>query len=409
MNTPTIYVQMLGGFSVTCQERSINDQSSQSKKPWNILEYLITFRDRDIPSSELIDLVWSEKQGTNPGGALKTLVFRSRKLLEPLDYNPQNLLIQKRGSYAWNPAVKTVVDTDQFEALCTQAAAADDSREKLDLYLKALQIYKGDFLPKSAWESWVIPISTYYHSLYRKAARKAIELLSAGDEWEKIIEICRKAITIEPFDEDFHYHLIYSLYNNGMQNQALEHYNYTTDLFYNEFAITPSERLKSLYITISDKEHGIMTDLTLVQESMKEDMHREGAYYCEFSVFRNIYQLERRAIERNGDSVFLCQLTIRDISGNFPKPAIMARAMLDMEHAIFSSLRRGDVYARYSVSQYLLLLPAISYENCEAVMKRIIRNFKKGYARKQLTVDYCLQAVTPDINEDLSDGTDVIG
>ncbi len=400
MNTPTIYVQMLGGFSVTYNDNSINDQSSQSKKPWNILEYLITFRDRDIPSSELIDLIWSEKQGVNPGGALKTLIFRSRKLLEPLGYLPQNLLIQKRGSYSWNPAVKTVVDTDEFEALCTQAAAADDADIQLELYLRALQIYKGDFLPKSSWESWVVPINTYYHSLYRKSARKVIELLSAHDEWEKIIEICRKAITIEPFDEDFHYHLIYALYNNQMQNQALEHYKYTTDLFYNEFAITPSERLKSLYIIISDNEHGITTDLSLIQEGMQEDTRRDGAYYCEFSVFRDIYQLERRAIERTGDSIYLCQLTIRDTNGAFPKPAIMARAMNDMEQAVFSSLRRGDVYARYSVSQYLILLPTISYENGETVMKRIIRNFKKGYARKQLVVDYSLQPVTPDISEE---------
>jgi len=397
MDIPTFYVQMLGGFSVTYNDIFINNQSSQSKKPWTILEYLITFHDREIPSNELIDLVWSEQTAGNPSGALKTLIFRTRRLLAPLGFSPQNLLIQKRGSYAWNPAVKTVVDTDIFESFCTQAAAAGTNEEQLDLYLKALQIYKGDFLPKSSWESWVVPISTYYHSLYRKAARKTIELLSAKDEWEKIIEICRSAITIEPFDETFHYQLIYALYNNQMQNQALEHYKYATDLFYNEFAIPPSERLKSLYIIISDKEHGILTDLALIQESMQEDMRRNGAYYCEFSVFRNIYQLERRAIERTGDSIFLCQLTIRNADGNFPKPAIMARAMNDLEHAIFSSLRHGDVYARYSVSQYLILLPTISFENGEAVMQRIIRSFKKGHARKQLVIDYSLQPVTPDI------------
>lgn len=399
MDIPTFYVQMLGGFSITCNDITMNDQSSQSKKPWTILEYLITFHERGIPTGELIDLLWPDQTAINPSGSLKTLIFRSRKLLEPLGYAPQDLLIQRTGSYSWNPDVKTIIDTNLFESLCNKAGAADNNEDKLDLYLQALQLYKGDFLPKSSWESWVVPISTYYHSLYRKSTRKTIELLSAKDEWEKIIEICRKAITIEPFDEDFHYQLIYALYNNKMQNQALEHYKYATNLFYNEFAITPSERLKSLYILISDKEHGVLTDLALIQESMQEDIRRDGAYYCEFSVFRNIYQLERRVIERTGDSIFLCQLTIRNATGNFPQPAIMARAMNDMEQAIFSSLRRGDVYARYSVSQYLILLPTISYENGEAVMQRIIRNFKNRHPQKQLVIDYSLQPVTPDIGE----------
>lgn len=396
MNTPIVYVQMLGGFTITLDGNSINDQFHQSKKPWNILEYLITFRNRDIPVNELIDLIWSEKRSSNPASALKTLVFRSRKLLEPLGFPVQNLLIQKRGTYSWNPALTTVVDTDEFEKWCNKAAEAEDPSEKLDLLLEALEIYKGDFLPKSAWESWVIPISTYYHSRYCNSVNTAIEMLTSLEKWDKIIELCKKSISIEPYDENFHYSLIYALYNNNMQNQALDHYKHATDLFYNEFAITPSERLKSLYKIISDKEHGIVADLSLIQESMQEDFPDKGAFGCEFSVFREVYQLERRAIERTGDSIFLCLLTISNEDGSFPKTTIMTRAMNDMEKAIRGSLRRGDAFTRYSVSQYMILLPSASFENGDSVMKRIIRNFKKGYTRKQLVVEYSLQAILPE-------------
>ena len=63
--------------------------------------------------------------------------------------------------------------------------------------------------------------------------------------------------------------------------------------------------------------------------------------------------------------------------------------------ATTNSLRHGDVYTRYSVSQYLILLPSASYENGKMVMQRIIRNYKKAYIRKELTVHYTLQAVSP--------------
>lgn len=389
-----IYIQTLGQFRVSIGGNSIDNSANQAKKPWSILEYLITFRDRDITANELIELIWSDDQSANPNGALKTLVFRSRKLLEPLAMPPQNLIIQRRGSYAWNPEYQTVVDADQFEELCSQAGADGLSEEEqLLLYQQAIDLYKGDFLPKSSWESWVMPISARYHSFYLQAVHKVIDLLTTAGDWEEIIRLCEKAVQIESFDEGIHYALIYALYNTGKQNLALEHYKNTIDLFYNEFSITPSERLKDLYKVIRDEKHGITTDLSIIQESMKEHKRTGGAYYCEYSVFRDIYQLEQRAIERTGDSIYLCLLTVRTSNGQLPKTAVMIRAMESLGKAISGSLRRGDVYARYSIAQYIILLPTSSYENGCNVMKRIITNFKKEYTRKDLAIDYSLQSV----------------
>lgn len=395
INTKSIiYIQTLGQFRVSIGGNSIDNSTNQAKKPWSILEYLITFRDRDITANELIELIWSDDQSANPNGALKTLVFRSRKLLEPLAMPPQNLIIQRRGSYAWNPEYQTVVDADQFEELCSRASADDLSEEEqLLLYQQAIDLYKGDFLPKSSWESWVMPISARYHSLYLQAVHKVIDLLTTSGDWEEIIRLCEKAVQIESFDEGIHYALIYALYNTGKQNLALEHYKNTIDLFYNEFSITPSERLKDLYKVIRDEKHGITTDLSIIQESMKEHKRKSGAYYCEYSVFRDIYQLEQRAIERTGDSIYLCLLTVRTSDGHLPKTSVMIRAMESLGNAISGSLRRGDVYARYSIAQYIVLLPTSSYENGCNVMKRIITNFKKEYTRKDLVIDYSLQSV----------------
>lgn len=392
---PVIHVQTLGQFAVSVGERSIDNQANQAKKPWSILEYLITNRNREISSNELIELIWADEESNNPGGALKTLIFRSRKLLEPLEIPPQDLIVQKRGSYAWNTDYEIIVDADEFESLCNSAASLEQDEERqLDLYLQALNLYKGDFLPKSSWEAWVIPISTYYHSLYLQTAHRCIQLLSGKDRWKDVIDLCKRAISVEQFDEDFHYYLIYALYNIGEQNRAMEHYRFATELFYNEFSITPSERLKDLYKIIRDEKHGVTTDLTIIQDSMQEEQNGAGAYYCEFTVFRDIYQLEQRAIGRTGDSIYLCLLTIRNAQDELPKSSIMVRAMESLNTAITHSLRRGDVYCRYSIAQYMILLPTASYENGITVMKRIIHNFKKYYSRRELTVDFSLQSVT---------------
>ena len=97
---PTIYVNTLGGFSIKVGDKEITDNSNQSKKPWCLLEYLVVFQKKDISPNELINVIWADDPGVNPQGALKTLMFRSRKLLAPLELPPQKLLVPQRGSYA---------------------------------------------------------------------------------------------------------------------------------------------------------------------------------------------------------------------------------------------------------------------------------------------------------------------
>ena len=102
-------VQMLGGFCLTIGSISITDQQ-QAKKPWNILQYLIYYHNRRIPSHELVDIIWSGSSNVNPANALKTLVFRTRRLLEPFALPTQQLISQSQGSYYWNDEVSLSLD-----------------------------------------------------------------------------------------------------------------------------------------------------------------------------------------------------------------------------------------------------------------------------------------------------------
>ena len=396
MKNLTAQVQMLGGFCLTIGDVSITNKVQQAKKPWTILEYLVYYHDREISADELVDVIWSDDNNVNPTNALKTLIFRTRKLLEPFNLSTQQLISQNRGSYCWNSEVPLSLDSSEFEALCEQSKQPGlTEAQQLEYLLQAIRLYKGDFLPKIAWDPWVIPVSRHYHTLFVHAAMQAIEILLKEEQWDSIIELCRHAITIEAHNEDFQYHLIYALYCNGNQRQALEQYRIMVDSFYNEFAITPSERMTDLYKLIQDQEHGVNTDLSLIQKSMQEKREHSGAYSCEFTVFRDIYQLEQRAIARTGDSIFLGLLTLALEVGSLPKSSVLTRAMGHLGNAVTSSLRHGDVYTRYSVSQYMLLLPSASYENGEMVMQRIIRNYKKAYLRKDIIIHYSLQAVAP--------------
>ena len=82
---------------------------------------------------------------------------------------------------------------------------------------------------------------------------------------------------------------------------------------------------------------------------------------------------------------------------------ILQKAMEHLNSSILNSLRCSDVFTRYSISQYLILLPTGTAEKGEMVLRRIITNFRKLYNRKDITVEMRLQPILPWKNTSLKD------
>ena len=98
---PILQIRMLGGCSLTYGDKTISDVNYHQKKPWMLLAYLITFRSQEIPVDELINLLYPGEQGSRPTGALKTLVYRVREMLEELGLpDSRDMILVTRGTYA---------------------------------------------------------------------------------------------------------------------------------------------------------------------------------------------------------------------------------------------------------------------------------------------------------------------
>ena len=396
MSEQVVYVNMLGEFAIRVGDKIISDQANHSKKMWNILEYLIAFRKKEISQNDLIELLWEDEGSSNPNGALKTLMHRVRNLLKTLEVDDMNFIVQSRRTYAWNNALPCIVDTDEFENLYKEGLAiTSDDDLRLAKFRKAISIYKGDFLPKTSHETWVVPLTAYYHTMYLKLVKDTIDLLAKKQEFEDIANICWQAITIDQFDEDLHYQLIYALYRSNNQHAALKQYSTTTDLFFEKFGITPSEKLQALYKEIVKTSKDIETDLNTIKDNLREQQQKSGAFYCEYEFFKDIYRLEARSAERTGNSIYLCLMTITTPSGNQPPLSNLNKAMDKLKACIFNSLRSSDIFSRYSVSQYILMLPTTSYESGERVLKRIAGEFQKSNNNDRIILQYKLQPLEP--------------
>jgi GGDEF domain-containing protein len=55
---------------------------------------------------------------------------------------------------------------------------------------------------------------------------------------------------------------------------------------------------------------------------------------------------------------------------------------------IGSALRRSDIFTRYSLTQYLIMLPSSNYENGERVLDRICSTFRHECKRIPAEISY---------------------
>lgn len=390
-------INMLGEFSLTYNGKTISDQSNRSKKLWVLLEYLITFREKEISQNDLVDLLWPDDEISNPLNTLKTLLHRARASVAELGFSGgKDLVVARRGTYAWNTSIPLWVDTDQFDAYCRQADAAENAETKLELLTKALDLYKGDFLPKSALEPWAVPIGTYYHSQYIKVVHTVLQLLSKSNRYAEAIGICQKAVVIDPYEESFHKELIQALVRTNSPQAAMKHYEYVTELFFDQFGVTPSEELTSIYREIVKTESAVELDLGVIKTNLAEAERVPGAFFCEYEFFKDIYKLNSRSCARNGQVIQIALLTVVDRSGDSLGKKQLKLAMNHLKDIICTSLRRGDVFTRCSISQYLLMLPAASLENSQNVLDRIVRNYRRQYPKSPGLIQYKLLPLDPE-------------
>ena len=380
-------IVMFGEFSISYNDNTISEHSKRSKKLWLLLQYLAVHHDRAIPQSELIDILSGEDEGANPVSALKTQIHRLRDILSELKCELP-IIVCINGAYCINPEIETEIDVEVFEKAFKSAADEDDPTEKLRLILEAVNIYSGDFLSKSAYESWVVSLNTYYRSIYGKAVKTAIELLSKAGKLHDIIAICSKATAINPYDEFVHYSHIKALAELGEQESAKKQYEIVTDFMMNKFGITPSKELMELYDTAIKTNKSIQPDIDVVVADLKDKMPVTGAFFCEYQIFKHLYQLEMRDAQRTGASVNVCLLTVCDSNGEIPSQNPLNKAVQRLQDCISRSLRGSDIFARYSVSQFVVLLLNTNEQNGSIIMKRIEKAFRRENTNKDIELKY---------------------
>lgn len=393
MNGPTLQVQMLGQFTLRYGDRTISDSDDRSRRVWSLLAYMLYNHGRSFAQEELIRLYWSNSEkSADPGNALKSIFHRIRTALDKLQPGLGRLLIRRKaGRYFWNNVMPLSLDIEDFEAHFHAAEAAGDDDVRLAEYQAALALYAGDPLPRMTDEIWTIPIVAYYHSLYTRAAAGAIELLEKQERTAEAVALCRRAIHIEPYQEDLYEHLMRGLLRTGDMKGAMSVYEEMSEQLFAHFGVMPSETLRTLYRQATRTVNDCTLTMDEVCSQLAEPAPHGGAMVCEYDFFKILYRAEARSIARNGHSANICLLSVSGKDGEMLARRSLDPAMNNLQVLVQNNLRRGDAIARCSISQYIILLPQANYENSRMVADRLVSAFYRRYPHSPARLRYTVQ------------------
>ncbi|MBW6464735.1 MAG: winged helix-turn-helix domain-containing protein, partial [Firmicutes bacterium] len=330
-----IKIHTLGKFFIRRGDNVLSESSSRSRRMWEVFKYLLSHRNKSFFPEEILDRIWPEKNYSDPNTVMRAQMFRLRQALndDKQDNSLSSNIIFSQGCYRWEAKVNCWIDTDQFEIYVNEGKSKYTSNPDaaIDSYNNAIELYKGEYLPESAFSEWVVPVRAYFHDLYLTSVYDLIELYRTKHANDEIIKLCEQVSSIDYFEEKIHIKLIEALLTEGLTNRARAHYNEVTSAYYRELGVKPSNELKSLYRLISLESGSFELDLGTIQEGLKGKEVVNGAYFCDADLFRYFYKLERLRGERSGKSVLLCLITVTNPDYSIPSAPPLKEVMNNLQ------------------------------------------------------------------------------
>lgn len=392
-NQNAFLVNMLGGLSFYYGDEVFTIKCNLTSKVMQLFLMLLLAGEEGIPKVQLMESLYGNDDTQDTKNAFRILVFRLRKLLGDTIIPADSYIKMEKGIYRLGGNLDIFIDAKIFEQNSAAAQEMEDEDEKLEALKKVCGNYSGEFLPFLSDEEWVSSESARYKNIYFSCLRECCSLLQARRQYEDMLDLCNKAIDIYPFEE-WQLVQIDCLLAMNRYKDALKVYENATTMFFEELGMSPSEKMLARFRAMSGQIHYAMGTLTDIKNSLKENEYMSGAYYCSYPSFIDSYRIITRMIERSGQSVFLMLCTLTDNKGNpLEKEELLLEQSTNLGQAIGKSLRRGDLFTRYSPNQFLILLIGIKQEDCEITYGRIYDHFREKCPGQKVQVRYYVSSI----------------
>lgn len=378
----SIRIQMMGSFLIYINEQRVENPVSKSRKGTALVEYLVLHRGKPVPNQQLLRALWPEHSVTNPENALKTLVSRMRTLLNQMSQGLGACIVSDRGAYHWQNLPEMRIDAMELMDLYDAIEAERDPDKLREMYEQVLELYEGDLFQTGDLEGDT-GFAQQLHTQYLTAVYGFIELLRKAEDYNDIIAVCRTALEVDSFDDRLHIELMKAMVSLNRTSDALVQYKHATNLTYRYLGAPPSPEMMAFYQEMNRARQSLKYNLDAIRRELHNSSMERGAFVCDYEMFKAIYNLEMRNLERLGTTMFLGIIMVGDDDDG--ADSIRQDNIINgLIEILRDNLRKGDIITHFSPTVIALLLPTVNYKTGTMVMERIRHLFYKRYPNSDI-------------------------
>ena len=389
-------IRMFGKFEMVYNNQVLNLGHSQTTKAMKLLQLLLFHGKEGIHRSQIIQHLFGVDAEGDIQTNLRVVVYNLRKFLEKSGLPKGDYIAIESGIYRFAADFPIIVDAHRFEELVKSAENASEE-EKYELLKEAFTLYKGHLLPEIYSEDWVIVNSAGFQNLYTACLEDLIEIMKKKADYQEMYNPCNYAASLYPLDE-WQVYEMEALVALGETKEALALYEKTTEMYFEELLMPPSDQMLECFQHMKDQLNMKTRDINEIQSGMEEKEFFKGAFFCQYPSFADSYRMMNRIMERSGQSVYLLMCTLHDEKEQMEENTELFKELSEkLFDSIQESLRRGDIFTKYNLKQYLVMLIGIRKEECSIVTSRIDSSFRKKCSNRNIKIQYHISSVATGI------------
>lgn len=399
-----LQIKMLGSFSMEYDRKPISFEGLYFSKSIQLFLLLLLHGEAGIKKDTLMEYLYRQAKGPKVNNNLNNMVSRLRKQLQELGLPEEDHIEIKGGRCRYVSSSRIKVDVQELEAFLMKAEDPETApRERRACLLEAVRRYQGELLPKLSPETWVEAWRMRCKKLYEAALNQLGQILSEEADFKTLYPLYAQAAGWYPL-EGWEEKIARCLTAMGQKERAARLYQETTRLYREQLGIAPAEQTQKRQRELENKLYGCPKSLDLIQQELHEEKREPGAYYLSFPSFLDSSRVMARLMEREGKeaTLLICTLeegipeerkekTERETSGRIGAVRTPKREGW-LRRSICSSLRREDIYTRYSPCQYLALLMGTGPEDACGIISRIDQRYQELSKSKKKEIRYEITA-----------------
>jgi DNA-binding SARP family transcriptional activator len=235
-------IELFGGLRIRGRETVI--ERFRTRKTGALLAYLAFYAERTHSRDELTAVFWPEDEPESARHKLSVALSALRQQLEPPGVPDSGVIVADRVTLRIQPGA-IVTDAREFLTWIEDAARHPTSPGRVTALQRAVELYRGELLP-GYQEEWLLAEQRRLEAEYVGALRALVTLLQELGQFSEAIAYACRALSLDPWREDFHSLLMRVYVAEGRPAEALRQYRELRGMLRAEFSISPSEETRSL-------------------------------------------------------------------------------------------------------------------------------------------------------------------